>query len=100
MTKKELQKQINGMQSLFESLISKQKETIIELAKKLDRRLDKKEQRWEMLKDYLKVEEKEYAELQEDIFDTLPDGVMFDRKFYDENKGSRAVKKVKLVKRK
>lgn len=75
MTKKQLEKEIENNFKETERIIN----SIIE----------KQDERWESIKNYLKVEEKEYAELRKDKYTSC--GIAIDLP-------SKAVKKTRLVK--
>ena len=70
MTKKQLQEQINGLdfhhhkQVGTNKILNKRIDKRANEIKGVKERLNKQDERWEMLKDYLGVREEEYAELE------------------------------------
>jgi hypothetical protein len=98
MTKKELQKQIDNLEFKFNEYRGIDFKSWFKRVENL-RELQNKH--WQMLKDYLKVEEKEYAELEEEegVFSTGKE--LIDRIWATGSiTESKAVKKTKLVKKK
>ena len=96
MTKKELRKQIISTSNFLEGQLDIVKDILEKLAKRLDNRIEKEDQRYQMLLDHFNLKEEEYAELDEEEFATFK-GLS---KILDKPMPTKAVKKVKLVKKK
>ena len=76
--------------------LSKRIEEVREQIKKFDNHKREQDEKYQMLLDYFKLEEKEYAELEECEFSTYK-GI---QDLLDGEKQTEAVKKTKLVKKK
>jgi len=95
MKKRELSKRIEEMRRLIGSNYCDLNHKI-EINRRFNDYKRKLDERYQMLLDYLKLEEKEYAELEECEFSTYK-GI---QDLLDGEKQTEAVKKTKLVKRK